>query len=355
MKKIKLQALLLLIVMISSCFFGCTGSGAGANDAQSSAQTSEESVRTESESTSSNNKNTNDPDGRVYFVESLIDRLRDPFVLVHNGKYYVYGTGWNCYKSVMGRLDGSFMKLSNIVTRPDDAQKDFWAPEVYKYNDAFYMFTTYYSSKTQHRGCAVFRSDIPEGPFELVSDGHVTPSDWDAIDGSLYIDPDGQPWMVFVHEWTSMPDSVGAMAAAKLSDDLSHFISEPIQLFRASDAPWAKSGVTDGCFMYTASNGELLMLWSSFSESGYCVGVARSDNGRLDGNWTHDKEPLYSKSVSGVYDGGHPMLFTSIEGHLYMAMHSPNSADGARKEKPVFVPFAEADGKITLDLTKRQY
>ena len=342
----RLLALILGILLTFSC--SCQkGTNENGKDSVTEPDTSEDS--------SAVTEKTNNDDGGIYMVEALIDKLRDPFVLEHNGKYYVYGTGWNCYKSIRGTLDGGFMKLSNVVTTPDDAQKDFWAPEVYEYNGAFYMFTTYYSSKNNHRGCAVFRSDIPEGPFTLVSDGHVTPSDWDSIDGTLYIDGDGQPWMVFVHEWTSMPDSVGAMAAAKLSSDLSRFISEPIQLFRATDAPWARSGVTDGCFMYTASNGELLMLWSNFGEDGYSVGVARSDNGRLDGNWTNDPEPIYSKTLHGTYDGGHPMLFRSIEGALYMSIHSPNTDTDTRKAKPVFIPFFETDGKITLDFTKMKY
>ena len=289
----------------------------------------------------------------AYFVTSLIDRLRDPFVLVHNGRYYIYGTGWKAYKCTKDDLSRHWSMIIDAVTKPDDAQKDLWAPEVFYYKDAFYMFTTYYSSKTNHRGCAIFKADRPEGPFVLYSDGHVTPSDWDAIDGTLYIDSDGQPWMVFVHEWTSMPDSVGAMAAARLSDDLSHFISEPIQLFCATDAPWARSGVTDGCFMYTCSNGELVMLWSSFSADGYCVGVARSDNGALDGKWTHDPTPLYSKEIHGIYDGGHPMLFCALNGQMYMAIHSPNTATDDRKEKPVFIPFYEKDGVLSLDLTQK--
>jgi GH43 family beta-xylosidase len=294
------------------------------------------------------------PEEDVRMVETYIDKLRDPFVLEHNGKYYMYGTGWKCYVSMLSTMSGTWIPLGCVVETPEDAQKDYWAPEVYKYNGEFYMFTTYYSKTTKHRGCSVFKSSIPDGPFKEISNGHVTPADWDAIDGTLYIDGEGQPWMVFVHEWTSMPGSIGAMAAAKMSDDLTHFISEPIQLFLASDAPWARSGVTDGCFMYECENGELIMLWSSFDSHGYAVGIARSDNGKLDGNWTHDAEPLYSKKIYGGYDGGHPMVFTALNGHKYIAMHSPNSPDGTRKEKPVLIPFHEENGKIVLHIGNNQ-
>ena len=293
------------------------------------------------------------PPEDIRMVETYIDKLRDPFVLEHNGKYYIYGTGWKGYVSMLSTMSGTWLPLGCVVETPADAEKDFWAPEVYKYNGGFYMFTTYYSKTTCHRGCSVFRSDIPDGPFKEISNGHVTPSDWDAIDGTLYIDEGGQPWMVFVHEWTSMPRGIGAMAAAKMSDDLTHFISEPIQLFLASDAPWASSGVTDGCFMYKCENGELVMLWSSYDAQGYAVGAARSDNGRIDGNWSHDEKAVYSKKISGGYDGGHPMIFTALNGQKYMAIHSPNTPDGVRKEKPVFIPIMEKDGQLTRDMSKK--
>ncbi len=281
-------------------------------------------------------------------IVSYIDKLRDPFILEHNGKYYAYGTGWHCYKTMRSTLDGTWIALGCVVEAPEDAKKDYWAPEVYRYKDGFYMFTTYCSAKSSLRGCSVFFSTLPEGPFKEISDGHVTPSEWECIDGSLYIDTDGQPWMVFVHEWTSMPDKIGSIAVAKMSDDLTHFISEPIELFRANDAPWSNSGVTDGCFLYRCKSGELLMLWSSFDKFGYAVGVARSDNGRPDGVWTNDPQPLYSKKLYPEYDGGHPMLFTSIEGQLYMAIHSPNSPVGVRKERPVFIAVEESGTDLIL-------
>ena len=158
-------------------------------------------------------------------IVSQIPQLRDPCILLEDGVYYAYGTGWVCYKNTSGDLAGEWKSLGRVVTVPEDATDCYWAPEVHKYNGAFYMFTTYKSSKNGHRGCTVLRADRPEGPFVEISDGHVTPSDWDAIDGTLYVDEEGTPWMIFVHEWTSTPDGIGRMAAAKMSDDLSKFIS----------------------------------------------------------------------------------------------------------------------------------
>ncbi len=282
-------------------------------------------------------------------ITSSIPTLRDPSILVVDGVYYAYGTGWLCYKNTSGSLSGEWESLGNVVTSPAHATANQWAPEVYAHNGAYYMFTTYFSDVTQHRGCSVLRAESPEGPFVEISNGHVSPTDWDAIDGTLYVDDDGQPWMIFVHEWTSTENGVGRMAAAKLSDDLTHFISEPIELFSASDAPWAKSVVTDGCWMYRCQTGELLMIWSSFGTDGYRVGIARSESGKIDGKWTHDKTPLYAKEFGMEHDGGHGMIFTDFDGQMYLSIHSPNTATEERASIPVFIAIREENGTLVWD------
>lgn len=283
-------------------------------------------------------------------ITSSIEQLRDPCILVEDGVYYAYGTGWVCYKNTSGSLRGTWKSLGVVAIKPAGADTNYWAPEVHKYNGAYYMFTTYHSSVTGHRGCTIMKADSPEGPFVEITGGHITPRDWDSIDGTFYVDPDGQPWMIFVHEWTSTNDGVGRMAAAKLSDDLTHFISEPIELFRADAPAWSTAKVTDGCWMYRCADGQLLMLWSNWDSAGYCVGIARSADGRVDGTWTQDQTLLYSKSMTGTYDGGHGMLFTDTDGQMYLSLHSPNSATGSRKERPVFIPISEQNGTLVWDL-----
>ncbi|MBE6594018.1 MAG: hypothetical protein E7642_08555 [Ruminococcaceae bacterium] len=282
-------------------------------------------------------------------IVSKIPSLRDPCIVVHNDTYYAYGTGWVAYKNTSGSLGGEWKALGRVVTVPEDAADCYWAPEVHKYKDEFYMFTTYKSAKTGHRGCSIFKSPTPEGPFVEISNGHATPADWDSIDATLYIDEEGQPWMVFVHEWTSTDDGIGRMAAAKMSDDLTSLISEPIELFRADDPEWTNRQVTDGCWLYKCQNGELIMIWSNFANDGYCVGIARSDNGKVDGNWSQDKKLLYSKTLAGEYDGGHGMIFTSLNGQLYLSIHSPNSAADGRRETPVFIAIREENGTLVWD------
>ena len=116
---------------------------------------------------------------------------------------------------------------------------------------------------------------------------------------------------------------------------------------------WATFGVTDGCWMYTTESGDLLMLWSNNDEFGYCVGVARSSNGRLDGEWIHE-DLLYARSmtVENRYDGGHGMIFTDRDGQMYLSFHSPNSKVGDRSETAVFLAIREENNRLVWDEPK---
>ncbi len=280
-------------------------------------------------------------------------QVRDPYVLEYEGVYYMYGTGlaWDGYGCVYG-TDLKNWSAPVRVYSPEgacDGTGDWWAPECHYYKGAFYLFASYRSAATDKRGVGIFRAESPLGPFALITDGHVTPKNHDAIDGTLYVDGDGQPWMIYVSEWTSNPDGIGDMMAAKLSDDLTAFISEPTLLFRASDGGWNSGHVTDGPFLYRTKNGRLLMLWSNMNSNGYYVNVAWSADGRPDGKWRQQPGKLYEATKYNA-DGGHGMLFTGPDGTLTLAVHSPNVADAEHPTTAIFVPVADTgDTLVTAD------
>ena len=277
--------------------------------------------------------------------------IRDPFVLVHEGAYYLYGTrgatcwgpadGFDVYVSRdMEEWDGPFVCFHNDGSFWAD--RNYWAPEVYFYQGAFYMFASFKNPDVR-RGTAVLKAESPLGPFVPHSDGCVTPRDWECLDGTLYVDKAGKPWMVFCHEWVQAGD--GEVDAIPLTDDLSAPAGEPRLLFRASEASWCKvmhhsSGVdgcvTDGPFFWRTADGTLLCLWAGFSAGGYTEGVAVSSNGEIDGTFTQ-VEPLF------MDDGGHGMVFRALDGQLYLTLHSPNAH---LEERPFFHPITERDGRL---------
>ena len=261
----------------------------------------------------------------------------------------------------------------DVVELPEDYKSQPWAPEVHKYNGSYYMFTTY-QSKTKlsdygnrgARGVAIFKADSPEGPFKLHSDGFITykkwsdevdGTKWDTIDGTLYVNAVGQPW-IFTHEHTSMPgwetnSGNGSFMAAKLSNDLSEIISEPFDLFRAMDPSWAGDGITDGCFPYVTEDGDLLIMWSNFTKDdySYVLAFARSSDGTLTGKWSHNEQMLYNEYMTGVNSGGgHGMVFTDVDGQMYICFHTPTDPAEGERELAALLPVIERNGQLVWDL-----
>jgi len=148
----------------------------------------------------------------------------------------------------------------------------------------------------RRRATQILEADAPSGPYRIHSPLPVTPRDWECLDGTLYVDPEGCPWLVFCHEWVQVYD--GEICALRLSEDLTSPAGEPLVLFTGSQAPWTRAHgrkegagrcgyVTDGPFLFRGSSGRLFMLWSSFSAAGYAVGVCYSESGELNPHFSY--------------------------------------------------------------------
>ncbi|MGN0572323.1 MAG: glycoside hydrolase family 43 protein [Acutalibacteraceae bacterium] len=274
--------------------------------------------------------------------------IRDPFILPFEGKYYLYGTrGETAWQTACGLdvyVSTDLENWSNPIecfSVPDGfwADREIWAPEVHYYNGKFNMFVSL-RSDSRLRGTQILQSVSPEGPFVPTSNDAITPHDWQCLDGTLYIDKKGEPYIVFCHEWVQVKD--GEMCAMKLTSDLSSPAGEPFVLFKASEPFWAdksrKDFITDGPFMYRTQGGKLLMIWSSINEKGYVQAVSSSDNGEIDGNWRHEKL-LFDKN------GGHGMIFEDFSGSLHLILHSPNNHP---LERPVLFELKEENDSLHI-------
>lgn len=224
-----------------------------------------------------------------------------------------------------------------IFQTPQDLWGDvnivgIWAPEMHFYKGKYYLFLTFDTDAKLseqwrdwlprvRRASQVLVADSPLGPFKQFKNQPTLPADMMTLDGTLW-EEDGAPYMVFAHEWVQITD--GTIEYIRLKDDLSETLGEPKRLFQGSDAPWARkspqwgSWVTDGPYLYKSKSGKLFMIWSSFGATGYMVGVAVSDSGKLAGPWKQRSDPLYTA------DGGHGMLFKRFDGQLMLVLHSPN-------------------------------
>lgn len=283
--------------------------------------------------------------------------IRDPFVLLVDGTYYMYGTrsatcwgeadGFDCYASNdLIEWKGPF----EVFHKSEDffADRCYWAPECYAYQDKFFLITTF-GAAAKKKGIYALCAESPLGPFVPWGE-ELTPPDWNSIDGTLWFE--GQtPWLVFSHPFEDVPS--GDMCCVRLKQDLSAPDGAPEKLFSAPQAPWAKPipfakkefGMdgdvyfTDGpCLMQIDSVG-LCMTWSSWGLNGYAAGVAVSESGMLCGPWKHISEPIFPDN------GGHGMMFHNKKDELIFAYHSPNDK---LKEHPQFADVNVKSNKINL-------
>ncbi len=276
--------------------------------------------------------------------------IRDPFVLVKNGTYYMYGTraqnfgmktgGFDVYVSKdLENWSDPVMCLNSQLWGLNRGAN--WAPEVHFYKGQYYMFATF-TQENGLRGTYGFYADSPMGPFAPLQDRPYTPEEWECLDGTLFVSESGKPYLVFCHEHTQIID--GGMCYVELTEDLSAAVGEPINIFNASDPYYIEKNpdpnfhyVTDGPFMVRNSRNELIMLWSTFINGQYAECLAKSDNGDITGSFEH-LPPLWES------DGGHGMVF-EVEGQKYFTMHSPNVLG---REHPHFYPLTEHEGRFKI-------
>ena len=282
--------------------------------------------------------------------------IRDPYVLLHEDRYYLYGTR---SESCWGEADGFDCYVSSdrenwegpveIFHRPEGfwADRAYWAPECLACNGGFFLITTLGSAECK-KGIHVLYSTSPLGPF-VPWGGQLTPPDWSCIDGTVYLE-DKTPYLIFSHSFEDDPR--GDMCLVELKPDLTGPAGEAATLFSASEAAWARPvpfakaefGMegdvyfTDGPCVKKLADGRLVMTWSSWSEQAYAVGVAESESGSVCGPWRQRETPFWPAN------GGHGMLFEEKDGSLWFTLHSPNDK---YQERPIFCPV-DTDGGLRL-------
>lgn len=281
--------------------------------------------------------------------------VHDPCILPDRvrGKYYIYSQfSPEKFRGVVDAPDGKagvFWQSSlDLVywSRPEPAfviPDDFWAdddsgpwaPEVHVYKGKYYMFVTFNAwdeimdvregrPRINRRASQILVSDSPEGPFVPFHNRSSTPDGEMTLDATLWVE-DGQPWLVYCHEWVQLGD--GLIKAIRLGEDLSETIGKPVILLNAGEAGWTRKeinyrgtrypgAVTDGPYFYRTREGNLLMVWSSWTpERQYATAVAVSETGSITGPWNYDREPILQD------DRGHAMIFEDFQGRLLLSLH----------------------------------
>lgn len=282
--------------------------------------------------------------------------IRDPFILPFDGRYLMTGTcpAPGDHPVILGYVTDDLERFEEPVCLFDPPEGfwgtcDFWAPEIHEHQGKFFMAVSFRSDR-RRRGTQLLLSDNPLGPYRPYGEGPYTPAKWHCLDGTLYWDRTGAPYMVYVREWVQMVD--GEMYAQRLNDDLTALTGEPMKLFSATWAPWCVTNdeggkpfdtpggyITDGPFLFRLPSGRLGMLWSSFARSGYVQAVCYSRSGEVTGPWEQVDKPLYE------HDSGHGMLFETYKGQKMLSLHNLNCGDASHA---VFLPVGVRDDALVV-------
>lgn len=294
-------------------------------------------------------------------------RVRDPYILVKDGKYYLYKA--NFYNDDPIHEDSlsivvhtstdleNWSEAKTVYTLSTDTwkQTDLWAPEIHEYRGKFYAFISI-KGKNGLRGTEISMSDTPDGIFEPITDEASTPIGQSCIDGTLYTE-NGKPYIVYSRDWPSnyvkeKQAYVGQIWAQELSIDLKKFIGSPFLLFSSDECFYSgqnpslcemdgekrKRYGSDAPFIQRLSNGKLYLTWSPYPRNNYVVLGAVADS--IKGNWKHINKPLFSKN------GGHAMFFTALDGKRKMVIHCPEKV---LEERALILDVQEKDGLLTLE------
>ena len=262
--------------------------------------------------------------------------LADPFILEHDGWYYIYGTesdnGIVVYRSrdlkTWSSLCGNAKE--NLAMHKDDVwgSRYFWAPEVYKRGDKFIM--TY--SAHAHICCA--ESDSPCGPFIQKEQRPYLPEEG-GIDSSIFFDDDGKAYMFWVRFTGG-----NIIWAAEMTPDLKQVKMETArEIINPLDSTWETKmwRIAEGP-MTIKYKGKYYLTYScnDFRSQDYAVGVAVADN-PLGPYKRYDKNPVLHRHC-GYAGTGHHAIFRSGK-KLFMVYHAHKSHSIVTPRQTLIAPI----------------
>lgn len=259
-------------------------------------------------------------------------QLADPYILKDGITYYAYGTsrpsvGFEAYKSrnlYEWEYVGFVLNKENTT-----ASKDFWAPEVYKINDEYYMF---YAADLK---VFVAKSNSPEGPFVQI-EKNIT----NGIDPHLYIE-EGRYYLFY----TTVKNG-NKIWMGELNKNFT-LKKETIHLCLETDN--TESNINEGPFVIK-NNSIYYLTYSAFhfKDKNYCVCVATSDS--ITGIWVKAHyNPILQKPDNWV-GTGHHSLFIDKEGKNRIVFHAHNNSSSISPRR-MYIGSYEIDNYGTFRVT----
>ena len=272
--------------------------------------------------------------------------LADPYILLHDGIYYAYGTGAANGIEVWVSEDletwsrGNGCAAEGLALHKDDVwgEQWFWAPEVYALNGKFYM---YYSAE-EHICAAVAES--PLGPF-IQEKQRPMIEDEKSIDNTLFIDQDNRAYMFF----DRFNDGLNIWIA-EMQDDLLSIKSETMRPCIHVSQEWEEiwSRVNEGSFVIRDGD-RYYMIYSanSYESPYYGIGYATTDS--LFEPWEKYPENPILQMPGDLVGVGHGALFRDKEGVLRIVFHAHKSKTSIHPREMYISTVQIENGVMSVD------
>ena len=276
-----------------------------------------------------------------YYENNLTDSAADPFILEHDGTYYLYSTGGSKFTVRTSKDLVVWQTQSEPILKLSDlgwAKEKGWAPEMYEYNGKFYLIFSAQGYNGLH-SIEIAVCDTPNGKFKPLGDSPFYSPDFSVIDGSLFFDDDGRIYMYYSKDCST--NTVNGKRTSQtwgveVKPDFSGTIGEHVLISTPEQAWELKSGsvLWNEGPVVLKENGTYYLLYSAnyYVSEHYSVGYATSDSPlRL-----FDK-PSDARILSGngetVTGPGHCNILRSPDGsELFVVYHvhtvPPNTDHG---------------------------
>jgi len=262
----------------------------------------------------------------------VIKNLRDPFILLENGKYYLTGTlppywdgtseGVKLWSSddLLHWKEEGFLLHRSIADEHAWFRDYWWAPEIHKKNGKFYLTV---NCRNDERGIGqnplLAVSDRIGGGYQLLNAAapFFTQKKYDeglcpcinGNDANLFTDVDGKTYL-------SVCSGKG-IYCFEIDLDTATLLGDAVTLVEASENGWDTKN--EGQFLLKHDD-TYYCFYSSFTRS-YEVGVATAKS--IKGPWIKDeRNPLITPlGVEGLHHSGHNCIFADKNENLWTAYH----------------------------------
>ena len=294
-----------------------------------------------------------------------VSHIGDPFILADGDYYYMYATTtgkeFKCWKS---KDCSSWYSVGRVysISETSFGEKNYWAPEVYKYEGKYYIF--YSAGRTMNNGklrysigCAV--ADSPEGPFtDIIPNNPIYAPDYSVIDANVLFDKSGRIYLYYSRDCSENivgGKHVSQSYGIELSKDFKSTIGDPV-LLTTPDTKWE---LATGSWIWNEGqcvferNGIYYLMYSAgtYKNNSYSVGYATSDS-PLGTYKKYEDNPILKGDGKTTCGTGHNNYFFSKDGkEMFTVYHSRTEMEAGKGTRQLCIDRISFDQQGNLRIS----